>query len=47
MLSLVNQGNIILEGQATVITWVRVTVNYVPYLVSSIGSLSARRTLNR
>jgi len=48
VLSMVNQGNIILEGHATMNTWARVTVNYVvPYLVSSIGWLSARRKHNR
>lgn len=48
VLSLVNQGNIILEGHATMTTWVRIIVNYVvPYFVSSIGWLSARRTYNR
>ena len=48
VLSMVNEGNIILEGHATVITWVQVAVNYaVPYLVASIGWLSARRTDNQ
>jgi len=42
VLSLVNQGSIILKGHATMSTWVRVAVNYVvPYLVSSIGWLFA------
>lgn len=45
VLSVVNQGAVILEGASTVGTWVRVGVNYlVPFLVASVGFLSARRT---
>lgn len=44
LLSAVNQGNVILGGQSTVLTWVQVGVNYaVPYVVASVGYLSARR----
>lgn len=44
ILSAVNQGNLIVDGHATTVTWVRVAVNYVvPYCVASIGYLSARR----
>ncbi|WP_220817834.1 nitrate/nitrite transporter NrtS [Amycolatopsis echigonensis] len=44
VLSAVNQGSLILDGQATWVTWLRVAVNdAVPYLVASIGWLSARR----
>jgi hypothetical protein len=47
VLSMVNQGAVILEGAATLGTWVRVGVNYlVPFLVASVGFLSARRTPN-
>lgn len=43
LLSLINQGDIILAGQANVLTWVRVLANYViPWAVSSVGFLSAR-----
>ena len=42
LLSLINQGDIILAGQANVLTWVRVIANYaIPWAVSSVGFLSA------
>ena len=45
VLSLVNQLHVVLDGDATWATWVRVAVNYaVPYVVASIGFLSACRT---
>ena len=44
VLSLVNQGCVIVGGTATASTWVRVAVNYaVPFLVASVGYLSGRR----
>lgn len=44
VLSGVNQGAILVSGEATTGTWVRVAVNYaVPFLVSSYGYLTARR----
>lgn len=44
VLSAVNQGAVITGGDATAATWARVGVNYVvPFLVSSVGFLSARR----
>ena len=44
VLSAVNQGTVIADADATAATWVRVGVNYlVPFLVSSVGFLSARR----
>jgi hypothetical protein len=44
VLSTVNQGHVILAGHATSLTWVQVVVNYaVPYIVASVGYLSARR----
>ena len=44
VLSAVNQGAVIAEGAAGPMVWVRVAVNYlVPFVVSSIGYLSARR----
>ena len=46
VLSLVNQGSVIVGGAATPGTWVRVAVNYVvPFLVASIGYLSGRRVV--
>jgi hypothetical protein len=45
VLSLVNQLHVVLDGDATWATWVRVVVNYaVPYSVASIGFLSACRS---
>ncbi|MEU6587433.1 nitrate/nitrite transporter NrtS [Nocardia sp. NPDC046763] len=45
VLSLVNQGGDIASGDVTPATWIRIEVNYlVPFLVASIGWLSARRT---
>lgn len=44
VLSLVNQGQTIADGAATVGTWIRVGVNYlVPFLVSSYGFLAGCR----
>jgi len=44
ILSTVNQGTIIANGDAVATTWVRVAVNYmVPYTVASIGYLSPFR----
>lgn len=44
LLSAVNQGSIIVAGQAGVATWVRVGVNFaVPFMVASVGFLSAAR----
>jgi hypothetical protein len=44
ILSAVNQGSVIADGDATPATWVRVAVNYlVPFLVASVGFLSACR----
>ena len=44
ILSVVNQGSVILDGDATRMTWVRVAVNYlIPFLVSSIGYIAPFR----
>lgn len=44
ILTLVNQGSVILAGDASVATWIRVAVNYlVPFIVSSIGYLAPFR----
>lgn len=45
VISVVNQGDVIIGGLATGITWVRIAVNYVvPYLVASVAYLSACRS---
>lgn len=44
LLTLVNQGAVILGGDATAATWVRTGLNYlIPFVVSNAGLLSARR----
>ena len=44
LLSVVNQGAIVVAGDAGTATWVRVGVNYcVPFVVASLGWLSGRR----
>jgi hypothetical protein len=44
VLTLINQGSVILGGHATTLTWVRTGLNFVvPFLVSNAGLLSARR----
>jgi hypothetical protein len=43
VLALINQGTVILGGQATTGTWVRCALNFVvPFLVSNAGLLSGR-----
>jgi len=44
ILTIVNQGSVIVGGDASLVTWVRVCVNYlVPFVVSSIGYLAPFR----
>lgn len=44
VLSLVNQGEVLLDDDAGTGTWIRIGVNFVvPFLVASYGFLSARR----
>ncbi len=44
ILSAVNQGSVILAGDATGVTWTRITVNYViPFVVASFGYLAGCR----
>jgi hypothetical protein len=48
VLSLINQLQVVVEGDATWATWARVAANYaVPYTVASIGFLSACRSGRR
>lgn len=45
LLSIVNQGDVLLRGDATTVTWLRVLANYlVPFCVSTAGFLSATRS---
>jgi hypothetical protein len=46
VLTLVNQGSVIVGGDATAATWVRSVFNdVVPDVVSSVGFLAAGRTV--
>lgn len=43
ILSAVNQGNVILAGEATALVWVKCALNFcVPFVVSNLGLLSGR-----
>ncbi len=45
VLSLVNQGQIVASGQASVATWIRIGVNYaIPFTVASIGYVAPFRS---
>ncbi|MGE0139491.1 MAG: nitrate/nitrite transporter NrtS [Ilumatobacteraceae bacterium] len=45
LLSIVNQGSVILAGEATASTAIRIAINYlIPFVVSSIGYLAPFRT---
>lgn len=45
LLSIVNQGSILLAGEATASTAIRIAINYlIPFVVSSIGYLAPFRT---
>jgi len=44
VLSMVNQGDVIVGGHATGGTWLRIVINYlVPFIVASVAYLSACR----
>ena len=43
LLTAINQGSVIADGQATTLTWVRCGLNFlIPLLVSNAGLLSGR-----
>lgn len=45
LLSVINQGSVVADGEATAATWLRVVANFViPFLVSNVGALSAARS---
>ncbi len=45
VISVVNQAGVIVAGEATGFTWVRIAVNFVvPYIVASVAYLSACRS---
>jgi hypothetical protein len=44
ILTLINQLDVILQGNATAITWVKTGLNYcVPFIVSNLGLLAGKR----
>ncbi len=44
VLTLINQGGVLVDGHARTATWVRCGLNFVvPFLVSNAGLLSGRR----
>ena len=44
ILTLINQLDIILKGDATTITWLKCGLNYcVPFIVSNLGLLAGKR----
>jgi hypothetical protein len=43
----INQLDIVLEGDATFVTWLKIGVTYlVPFVVSNLGVLTATRQVN-
>jgi hypothetical protein len=48
VISAVNQAGVIIDGNVTGMTWVRIVVNYVvPYIVASVAYLSACRSTHQ
>jgi hypothetical protein len=44
ILTLINQLDVILRGDATTVTWVKAGLNYcVPFIVSNLGLLAGKR----
>ena len=44
VLTAINQGDVILGGSATLLTWVKTALNYcVPFVVANLGLLAGRR----
>jgi hypothetical protein len=44
ILTLINQLDVILKGDATTITWLKCALNYcVPFIVSNLGLLAGKR----
>jgi hypothetical protein len=44
ILTLINQLDVILEGHATTLTWLKCALNYcVPFIVSNLGLLAGKR----
>jgi hypothetical protein len=44
ILTIINQADVILRGDATAITWIKGGLNYcVPFIVSNLGLLAGKR----
>ena len=44
ILTLINQLDVILKGEATAFTWVKCALNYcLPFIVSNLGLLAGKR----
>jgi hypothetical protein len=44
ILTLINQADVIIRGDATALTWVKAALNYcVPFIVSNLGLLAGKR----
>jgi hypothetical protein len=44
ILTLINQADVILAGDATLLTWIKTALNYcVPFVVSNLGLLAGKR----
>ena len=44
ILTLINQADVIVRGDATTITWIKAGLNYcVPFVVSNLGLLAGKR----
>jgi hypothetical protein len=44
LLTIINQADVILKGDATAFTWVKCGLNYcVPFVVSNLGLLAGKR----
>jgi hypothetical protein len=44
ILTLINQADVIIRGDAEALTWVKVILNYcVPFVVSNLGLLAGKR----
>jgi hypothetical protein len=48
ILTLINQGDVIIGGDASALTWVKVGLNFcVPFVVSNLGLLAGKRAEGR
>jgi hypothetical protein len=48
ILTLINQADVILGGDATTTTWIKAALNYcVPFVVSNLGLLAGKRAERR